>query len=330
MQTRRLGNSNLDLTPIGFGAWAIGGDDWGMGWGPQDDADSIAAIHEALDCGVNWIDTAHAYGFGKSEEVVGRAVKEWSGGRVIIATKCGVLPNEVRFPYRDANRTKILEEVEGSLKRLQVDCIDLYQIHWPELDEKVEEAWQTLLDLKEQGKIRWPAVCNYGVSHLERASKLGPVTSLQPRYSLLNRQIETEGHMDWCRENNCGIVSYSPMESGLLTNKTTPEWIDALPKTDWRQHKPDHPVARNIHPPRREHYLKFLGALNDIAAASDHSIAQLAVAWTLRRSEITSAIVGARRTGQIAETVKAGDWQLSEEELNSIEAAHAEFTLAVG
>jgi len=324
MQTRKLGNSDLDLTPIGFGAWAIGGDDWGMGWGPQDDADSIAAIHEALDCGVNWIDTAHAYGFGKSEEVVGRAVKEWSGD-VIIATKCGVLPNEVRFPYRDANREKILEEVEGSLKRLQVDCIDLYQIHWPELDEKVEEAWETLLDLKEQGKIRWPAVCNYGVSHLERASNLGPITSLQPRYSLLNRQIETEGHMDWCRENNCGIVSYSPMESGLLTNKTTPEWIDALPETDWRKHKPDHPVARNIHSPRREHYLNFLGVLNDIAAASGHTIAQLAVAWTLRRSEITSAIVGARRTGQIAETVKSGEWQLSEEELAVIEAAYVDF-----
>ena len=327
MQTRKLGNSDLDLTPIGFGAWAIGGDDWGMGWGPQEDADSIAAIHEALDCGVNWIDTAHAYGFGKSEEVVGRALKEWSGD-VIIATKCGVLPNEVRFPYRDANREKILEEVEGSLQRLQVDCIDLYQIHWPELDEKVEEAWQTLLDLKDQGKIRWPAVCNYGVSHLERASKLGSVTSLQPRYSLLNRQIETEGHMDWCRENNCGIVSYSPMESGLLTNKTTPEWIDALPETDWRQHKPDHPVARNIHPPRREHYLKFLGILNDIASASGHTIAQLAVAWTLRRTEITSAIVGARRTGQIAETVMAGDWQLSDGELKSIEAAHEEFVRA--
>ena len=252
MQTRKLGNSDLELSPVGFGTWAIGGDDWGMGWGPQEDADSIAAIHEALECGVNWIDTAHAYGFGKSEEVVGRALKEWSG-EVIIATKCGVLPNEVRFPYRDANREKILEEVEGSLKRLQVDCIDLYQLHWPELDEKVEEAWQTLLDLKDQGKIRWPAVCNYDVSHLERASKLGAVTSLQPRYSLLNRQIETEGHMDWCRENNCGIVSYSPMESGLLTNKTTADWIDALPETDWRQHKPAHPVARNIHPPRRAH-----------------------------------------------------------------------------
>lgn len=329
MQTRKLGNSDLHLSPIGLGAWAIGGDDWGMGWGPQEDADSIAAIHEALDCGINWIDTAHAYGFGKSEEVVGRAVKKWSGGEVIIATKCGVLPNEVRFPYRDANREKIFEEVEGSLKRLQVDCIDLYQIHWPEPCEKVEEAWGTLLDLQQQGKIRWPAVCNYSAGHLARATALGPVTSHQPRYSLLNRQIETNGELDWCRENNCGIVCYSPMESGLLTNKTTAEWIDALPETDWRRHKPDHPVAANIHPPRREPFLKFLGTLDAIAKEAGHTIGQLAVAWTLRRSEVTSAIVGARRPGQITETAQAGDWILTDEELTAIEAAHADFLGAI-
>ena len=329
MQKRKLGNSDLELSPIGLGAWAIGGDDWGMGWGPQEDADSIAAIHEALDCGINWIDTAHAYGFGKSEEVVGRAVKEWSGGEVIIATKCGVLPNEVRFPYRDANREKIFEEVEGSLKRLQVDCIDLYQIHWPEPDEKVEEAWGTLLDLQQQGKIRWPAVCNYSAGHLARAAALGPVTSHQPRYSLLNRQIETNGELDWCRENNCGTVCYSPMESGLLTNKTTAEWIDALPETDWRHHKPDHPVAANIHPPRREPFLKFLGTLDAIAKEAGHTIGQLAVAWTLRRPEVTSAIVGARRPGQITETAQAGDWILTDEELTAIEAAHADFLGAI-
>ena len=329
MQTRTLGNSDLQLTSIGLGAWAIGGDDWGMGWGPQDDTDSITAIHEALDAGINWIDTAHAYGFGKSEEIVGRAVKEWSGSDVILATKCGVLPNDVRFPYRDANREKILEEVEGSLKRLQVDCIDLYQIHWPEPEEKVEEAWSTLLDLKQQGKIRWPAVCNYHVDHLNRAAALGPVTSLQPRYSLLNRQIETEGQLEWCRENNCGIVGYSPMESGLLTNKTNAEWIDALPDTDWRRHKPDHPVAANIHPPRREPFLKFLAALDSIAADSGNTIGQLAIAWTLRRPEVTSAIVGARRPGQITETAQAGDWQLSETELAAIANAHAEFEATI-
>ena len=329
MQTRILGNSDLELTTVGFGTWAIGGDDWGMGWGPQDEADSVAAILEGLEAGINWIDTAHAYGFGVSEEVVGKAVKEW-GRPVILATKCGVLPNADRTPNRFASRATILEEVEGSLKRLQTDCIDLYQLHWPEPDEGVEEAWQTLLDLKEQGKIRWPGVSNYSVDQLGRASALGPVSSLQPRYSLLNRQLETEGQLDWCDQNNCGIVCYSPMESGLLTGKVNEEWIANLADTDWCKHTPDHPVASLLHPPKQEPFLKLVSALDEIAAASGHTVGQLAVAWTLRQPVVTSAIVGARKTGQIAETVKAGDWQLSEEELQAIEAAHQEFTGAVG
>jgi aryl-alcohol dehydrogenase-like predicted oxidoreductase len=300
-----------------------------MGWGPQDEADSVTAILEGLEAGINWIDTAHAYGFGVAEEVVGKAVKEW-GRPVILATKCGVLPNADRTPNRFASRATILEEVEGSLKRLQTDCIDLYQLHWPEPDEGVEEAWQTLLDLKEQGKIRWPGVSNYSVDQLGRAAALGPVSSLQPRYSLLNRQLETEGQLDWCDQNNCGIVCYSPMESGLLTGKVNEEWIANLADTDWRKHTPDHPVASLLHPPKQEPFLKLVSALDEIAAASGHTVGQLAVAWTLRQPVVTSAIVGARKTGQIAETVKAGDWQLSEEELQAIEAAHQEFTGAVG
>jgi len=327
MQTRILGNSNLELTPVGFGTWAIGGDDWGMGWGPQDEADSIAAILEGLESGVNWIDTAHAYGFGVSEEVVGKALKQW-GKPVIVATKCGVLPNEDRTPNRFTSRATILEEVEGSLKRLQTDCIDLYQLHWPEPDEGVEEAWQTLLELKDQGKIRWPGVSNYSVNQLERAASLGPVSSLQPRYSLLNRQIEVEGQLDWCGQNNCGIVCYSPMESGLLTGKVNEEWIANLADTDWRKHKPDHPVASLLHPPKQEPFLQLVSALGEIAASSGHTVGQLAVAWTLRRPEVTSAIVGARKPGQIAETVKAGDWQLNEEDMQAIELAHTEFTVA--
>jgi aryl-alcohol dehydrogenase-like predicted oxidoreductase len=329
MQTRILGNSDLELTTVGFGTWAIGGDDWGMGWGPQDEADSVAAILEGLEAGINWIDTAHAYGFGVAEEVVGKAVKEW-GRPVILATKCGVLPNADRTPNRFTSRATILEEIEGSLKRLQTDCIDLYQLHWPEPDEGVEEAWQTLLDLKEQGKIRWPGVSNYSVEQLGRASALGPVSSLQPRYSLLNRQLETEGQLDWCGQNNCGIVCYSPMESGLLTGKVNEEWIANLADTDWRKHKPDHPVASLLHPPKQEPFLKLVSALGEIAAGTGHTVGQLAVAWTLRRAEVTSAIVGARKTGQIAETVKAGDWQLSEEELKAIETAHQEFTEVIG
>ena len=319
----------MELTPVGFGTWAIGGDDWGMGWGPQEEADSVAAILEGLESGVNWIDTAHAYGFGVSEEVVGKAVKQW-GKPVIIATKCGVLPNEDRTPNRFTSRATILEEVEGSLKRLQTDCIDLYQLHWPEPDEGVEEAWQTLLDLKGQGKIRWPGVSNYSVNQLQRAATLGPVSSLQPRYSLLNRQIEAEGQLEWCRRNNCGIVCYSPMESGLLTGKVNEEWIANLADTDWRKHKPDHPVASLLHLPKQVPFLKLVSALGEIAASSGHTVSQLAVAWTLHQFEVTSAIVGARKIGQIAETVKAADWKLNEEELQAIETAHQEFNGATG
>ena len=324
MQTRRLGNSDLNLTPVGFGTWAIGGGEWGMGWGHQAEKDSIESILEGLEAGINWIDTAHAYGFGVSEEMVGKAVKEW-GQDVIIATKCGVLPDENNFPKRYTSRKTITEEVEGSLRRLQVEVIDLYQIHWPEPDENVEEAWQTLLDLKTQGKIRWGGVSNYSVSQLERASKVGPISSLQPRYSLLNQQIQDEGQLDWCRNNNCGIVCYSPMESGLLTGKVNQEWIDNLPKNDWRRHKSDHPVASLLHPPKLNPFLKLVEQLDAIANSSGHSVSQLAVSWTLCQREITSAIVGARKKGQIAETVKAAEWALRESELNAISAAIDEF-----
>ena len=324
MQTRRLGNSDLNLTLVGFGTWAIGGGEWGMGWGPQTEKDSVESILEGLEAGINWIDTAHAYGFGVSEEMVGKAIKEW-GKEVIIATKCGVLPDENNFPKRYTSRKTITEEVEGSLRRLQVEVIDLYQIHWPEPDENVEEAWQTLLDLKRQGKIRWGGVSNYSVSQLDRAAKIGPISSLQPRYSLLNQQIKEEGQLDWCRNNNCGIVCYSPMESGLLTGKVNQEWIDRLPENDWRRHKADHPVAALLHPPKLEPFLKLVEQLNTIANSNGHTVSQLAVSWVLSHNEVTSAIVGARKKGQIAETVQAAEWVLNENELNSISSAINEF-----
>ena len=197
--------------------------------------------------------------------------------------------------------------------------------HWPEPDENIEEAWQTLLDLKTQGKIRWGGVSNYSVSQLERASKLGPISSLQPRYSLLNQQIQDEGQLDWCRNNNCGIVCYSPMESGLLTGKVNQEWIDNLPENDWRRHKSDHPVASLLHPPKLNPFLKLVEQLDAIANSSGHSVSQLAVSWTLCQREITSAIVGARKKGQIAETVKAAEWALGESELNAISSAIEDF-----
>lgn len=329
MKTRKLGDTDLELSVVGLGTWAIGGGDWGMGWGDQDEKDSIAAIHEALDCGVNWIDTAHAYGFGVSESSVGKAVKEWKGGDVILATKCGVLPGEDRKPRRFISRETIFEEVEGSLKRLHTDCIDLYQIHWPEPVENVEEGWQALLDLKAEGKIRWAGVCNFGKDHLETAEALGHVSSNQPMYSLLARDIEKEV-LPWCGSHDTGVVVYSPMHSGFLTGKVSREWHDSLPDNDWRKHKTDHPVVKYVQTDEAlAHFLVFQDALRSIASQSGHTVGQLAVAWALLRPEVTSAIVGARRKGQIGETCKAAEWELSPEEAGAIETALQNFLTEV-
>ena len=328
MKTRKLGDTDLDMTIIGFGTWAIGGGNWGMGWGDQDESDSIAAIHEGLDQGINWIDTAHAYGFGESEEVVGRAVREY-GGDVIVATKCGVLPDKDRSPYRLISRKTILEEVEGSLRRLQTDCIDLYQLHWPEPPENVEEGWQTLLDLKQQGKIRWAGVCNFYEQNLARAEALGHVSSIQPQYSILDRRVEP-GVMEWCRDKNTGFLGYSPMHSGLLTGKVSREWYDGLPGNDWRKHKEGHPVTQYLQEPHMNHFLSFVDELRSIASESGHTVGQLAVSWVLSHSEVTSTIVGARKPGQISETAKAADWELSSNELERIEKAYTDFLLKVG
>jgi aryl-alcohol dehydrogenase-like predicted oxidoreductase len=328
MKTRKLGDTDLDMTIIGFGTWAIGGGNWGMGWGDQDERDSIAAIHEGLDQGINWIDTAHAYGFGESEEVVGRAVREY-GGDVIVATKCGVLSNEDRSPYRLISRKTILEEVEGSLRRLQTDCIDLYQLHWPEPPENVEEGWQTLLDLKQQGKIRWAGVCNFYEENLTRAEALGHVSSIQPQYSILDRRVEA-GVVEWCRDKNTGFLGYSPMHSGLLTGKVSREWYDGLPGNDWRKHKEGHPVTQYLQEPHMNHFLSFVDELRSIAGESGHTVGQLAVSWVLSHPEVTSSIVGARRPGQISETAKAADWELSSNELERIEKAYTDFLVTVG
>ena len=315
----------MELSVIGLGTWAMGGGDWGMGWGDQDERDSIAAVHEALECGINWIDTAHAYGFGVSETSVGKAVKEWSNGEVIIATKCGVLPGEDNKPRRFISRETIREELDDSLKRLQVDCIDLYQIHWPEPVENVEEGWQALVELKTEGKIRWGGVCNFWEDHLEIAENIGHVSSNQPMYSLLARDIEREV-LPWCGERKTGVVVYSPMHSGLLTGKVSREWHDSLPDNDWRKHKKDHPVVKYLQTDEDlAHFLVFQEELRHIADESGHTVGQLAVSWTLLRPEVTSAIVGARRKGQIVETSKAADWELSEDEVNTIERALQQF-----
>ncbi|MGA2561847.1 MAG: aldo/keto reductase [Terracidiphilus sp.] len=231
---RTLGNSDLQLTSIGFGAWAIGGGNWEFAWGPQDDNESIAAIHRALDRGINWIDTAAIYGLGHSEEVVARALKSWSGPRPLVFTKCSMRWKANRSIYRSLTAKSLSQELDSSLRRLGVEVIDLYQIHWPNPEEEIEEGWETLARFKQQGKIRWIGVSNFSVDHMKRAQAIAPITSLQPPYSMLRRAIEAEV-LPFCQANNIGVINYSPMVSGLLTGAMTAERVAAFPADDWRR-----------------------------------------------------------------------------------------------
>ena len=320
MKYRKLGNTEKNLSEIGLGTWAIGGGDWGMGWGDQSRKDSIDAILEALEHGVNWIDTAHAYGFGVAEEVVAEALSQWRE-EVFIATKCGVLPKENRVPERFISPESICEEVEGSLRRLKVDFIDLYQIHWPTPIENLEDSWSTLLKLREEGKIAHAGVCNCYFDELKILGDSDLVSSNQPMYNMLERKIESDV-MTWCYENSVGILAYSPMHSGLLTGKVSREWFSSLPQNDWRKHKNDHPVVSHLQTDNGfSNFLSFQTELNDIAKENSRSIGELAVAWVLRKREITSAIVGARRKGQISQICSVSETPLSEEEEDRIQKA---------
>ncbi len=313
MQQRKLGYSDLSLTVIGFGAWAIGGP-WDFGWGPQDDEDSIATIHRALDLGINWIDTAATYGLGHSEEVVGRALKG-RANRPIIATKCGLVWNDPS-EKKVFNRLKgwsVRQECEGSLRRLGVDVIDLYQVHWPNPDPDVEEAWTEIAKMIEEGKIRYAGVSNFNVAQMRRAQASHPIASLQPPYSLVDQGVERE-LLPYCAANNIGVIVYSPMASGLLTGKFTRERIAALAPDDWR-HKNGHFKDPELGP-----NLDLIEGLRPIAARHGKTVGQLAIAWTLRRPELTAAIVGARRPDQVDEIVGAGDWTLSAEDVAEIGA----------
>jgi aryl-alcohol dehydrogenase-like predicted oxidoreductase len=317
MQQRKLGYTDLHLTTVGFGAWAVGGP-WDFGWGPQDDDVSVATIQRALDLGINWIDTAAAYGLGHSEEVVGRALKGRRDG-VIVATKCGLAWNDPS-EKRVFNRLKawsVRQEAEGSLQRLGVDLIDLYQVHWPNPDEDVEEAWTEIARMIEEGKIRYAGVSNFSVEQMRRAQAIHPVASLQPPYSLVDQRVEEE-LLAFCAANNIGVVVYSPMASGLLTGKFTAERIAALAPDDWR-HRNDH-----FREPELSANLALIEGLRPIAARSGHTVGQLAIAWTLRRPELTAAIVGARRPDQVDEIVGASDFTLSPEEIAEIGVLLAE------
>jgi aryl-alcohol dehydrogenase-like predicted oxidoreductase len=313
MQTRQLGYSDLQLTTIGLGSWAIGGGGWVYGWGAQDDADSIAAIQRALDLGINWIDTAAVYGRGHSEEVVGQAI---AGRRdeVIIATKCGRILDEGRDrPYGRLKADSVRREAEASLRRLNVEVIDLYQIHWPDPDEEIEEGWGVVADLIQEGKVRYGGVSNFNVTHLKRIQPIHRVASLQPPYSMLRPGIEDE-LLPYCAANNIGVIPYSPMQAGLLTGKFTWERVATLPDDDWR------PRNEFFQEPQLSANLELVEGLRPIAERNNKTVAQLAIAWVLRRPEVTAAIVGARHPSQIEETAAAGDWRLSAEELAEIDA----------
>jgi aryl-alcohol dehydrogenase-like predicted oxidoreductase len=307
---RTLGNSDLHLTAIGFGAWAIGGGNWEFAWGPQDDNESIAAIHRALDLGINWIDTAAVYGLGHSEEVVGRALKS-SSHKPLVFTKCSMRWNEDRTIRRSLKRSSLTEEVDNSLRRLGVDAIDLYQIHWPMPEEEIEEGWETLARFKEQGKVRWIGVSNFSVEQMKRVQKIAPITSLQPPYSMLRPAIEAE-ILPFCQANQIGVINYSPMLSGLLTGKMTAERIANFAADDWRR--------RNIEfqQPRLSRNLRLVELLREIGQPHGVDPGVVAVAWTLHHPAITAAIVGGRSAQQVDGTIPALEFRLSDDEYKQI------------
>ena len=315
METRQLGNSDLHLTPIGFGAWAIGGGDWAFAWGPQDDNDSIAAIHKALDLGINWIDTAAVYGLGHSEEVVAKAIKS-SSHKPYIFTKCSMVWDNSREITNSLKQ--IRREVEDSLRRLQVEAIDLYQIHWPKPDEDLEEGWTAMAELQKEGKVRWIGVSNFSVAQMERAAKIAPITSNQPPYSMLNRAVEAE-ILPYTKSHSIGTINYAPMHSGLLTGAMTKERVANFPENDFRKR------AKNYQEPHLSRNLAVADHLKEIGNRHNVSAGVVAIAWTLRNPAITAAIVGGRNAKQVEGVIPAITFRLTEAEyaeINAFLAAH--------
>ncbi|MDE1154995.1 MAG: aldo/keto reductase [Acidobacteriaceae bacterium] len=306
--THTLGNSDMEITRIGFGAWAIGGDDWAHGWGPQDDNDSIAAIHRALDCGINWIDTAAVYGLGHSEEIVARALKSTSI-KPYVFTKCAMTWGEDRKIVQSLK--KIRQECEASLRRLGVEAIDLYQIHWPVPDEEIEEGWQTMADLQREGKVRYIGVSNFTIEQMKRAQKIAPITSQQPPYSAINRTYEAE-NLPYCQEHNIGVLNYAPMHSGLLTGFMTKERVANMPDTDFRKR------AKNYQEPQLSKNLALADKMKEVAARHNVMAGVVAIAWTLHHPAITGAIVGGRNAKQIDGVAPALSFALSDAEYAEI------------
>jgi aryl-alcohol dehydrogenase-like predicted oxidoreductase len=312
MKKRRLGASGLELTRIGLGSWAIGGPGWQYAWGAQDDGDSIATIRRALDLGINWIDTAAVYGLGHSEQVVGEAIAG-ARERVILATKCGRAWGKDGAIVPRLKAASVRGELEASLRRLRTEYIDLYQLHWPDPEADIEEAWTEIAKAVEEGKIRYAGVSNFSAAQMARIQAIHPITSLQPPYSMLRRGIEQE-ILPFCAANGIGVVVYSPMQMGLLSGTFTKARVSSLPTDDLR--------SRNAFysEPALGRNLALVEKLRPVAARAGRTVAELAIAWVLRRPEVTAAIVGGRRPEQVAETIGAADWDLSPGEIAEVDA----------
>lgn len=321
MERKKLGNSDLQITPLGVGAWAMGGGGWEFAWGPQNDEESIAAIHEALDQGINWIDTAAVYGLGHSEEIVGRAIRNRSP-RPYVFTKNSMVWDEYGKIGHSLQAASIRREVEASLRRLNTDVIDLYQIHWPNPDREIEEGWTEMAKLKDEGKVRYIGVSNFSVKQMRRAQEIAPITSLQPPYSLLARQAESE-ILPYALRNKIGVIVYSPMFSGLLSGSMTRARIARMPEDDWRKSN------CNFQEPLLSANLRLVELLRDIGFRYGLTPGEIAIAWTLNNPAVTAAIVGVRHPKQVSGIIGAADFRLSLNELNEI--AHAQMAeLAIG
>jgi aryl-alcohol dehydrogenase-like predicted oxidoreductase len=311
MTKKRLGNSDMELTPIGVGAWAMGGGGWKFSWGPQDDAQSVAAIHAALDGGVNWIDTAAVYGLGHSEEVVGRAL-EGRSNRPYVFTKCERVWDEKGDITGILKADSIRRECEASLRRLRVDAIDLYQIHWPMPEADIEEGWGTLVKLKQEGKVRWIGVSNFNAAQLERCRAIAPVTSLQPPYSAISPEVAVET-LPYCTQHGIGVIVYSPMKSGLLTGTMTKERVANFPPDDFRRN------ALAFQEPHLSKNLKLADLMKAIGERHGVSAGVVAIAWTLNNPAVTAAIVGMRSAKQVEGVIGAMEFRLSADEVAEIE-----------